>query len=849
MIQKFFLRTCYALCLSLFLVGSVKASEHQAVYPTPQKVKGQGDEFVVAKGAAKWKIGKGVDANTVTLLKSLLDGLQVNVVAGTADDKKMGGYDIPEAAEGYYLKVSPKKIVLAGRDARGVFYAGQTLRQLMNQGGDEVRMPSLEVQDWPDVVYRGTVEGFYGKPWSHTNRLSQLRFYGEYKLNTYIYGPKDDPYHGFSDQWREPYPSEKALEIKELVDVARANHVNYVWAVHPGRDIHWNDSDGDGIIDDFVACKNKFELMYDLGVRSFAVFFDDISGEGTDARRQAEMLNYLNANFIRQKPDVTSLIMCPTQYNRAWSGGDYLDILGNELDKDIDIMWTGNSVCADITRESMDWINARIKRKAFIWWNWPVSDYVRTRLLLGRTYGLDVDNKGTLSGFASNPMDKPEASKIGLFGVADYTWNMKGFESEASWKAGIQRLFPTLAEPMLCFASHNSDQGLNTHGYRREESVAIRPAMEAFQKAYLEDGNIDPKAYMAIVKAFDEMAQAGKTLREELPTVNPAFYEETRFWIASFEALGQAGQKLMAALIDQDLTPKARLEAINHTLSQLYQMDDFSRQQKKSGEPDPWAKGCETAATVVTPFVKTLLNHEAAAFYTAVSGKERSANDAAADYYRVFTNVDALQAAQVTREGKYVRINPMLEVIGLQPGKYVGITLPEGIFANYVHLRLGNDQVAAQGVVEVSGDGQSWKAIKTTNKEDNMQARLSVKDQVRYARLRNTSDSKLEIKIDLFKLDVPGEARVNAPAMMYDGDMDTYFAYQEDEPLVITCPEQSSAHFVYIMGDFEGATVHFTDGSKVAYSKLSNTNDKTIAKISFESVGSTMYIHEVIWGK
>lgn len=63
----------------------------------------------------------------------------------------------------------------------------------------------------------------------------------------------------------------------------------------------------------------KFEKMYDLGVRSFAVFFDDISGEGTNPNKQAELLNYIDEKFVKVKPDVTPLVMCPTEYNKSWS--------------------------------------------------------------------------------------------------------------------------------------------------------------------------------------------------------------------------------------------------------------------------------------------------------------------------------------------------------------------------------------------------------------------------------------------------------------------------------------------------------------------------------------------------
>ena len=105
--------------------------------------------------------------------------------------------------------------------------------------------------------------------------------------------------------------------------------------------------------------------MYQLGVRSFAVFFDDISGEGTNPQKQAELLNYIDEAFVKAKPDVTPLIMCPTEYNKSWSNpkGNYLTTLGEKLNPSVQIMWTGDRVISDITRDGISWINERIKRR------------------------------------------------------------------------------------------------------------------------------------------------------------------------------------------------------------------------------------------------------------------------------------------------------------------------------------------------------------------------------------------------------------------------------------------------------------------------------------------------------
>ncbi len=335
------------------------------------------------------------------------------MTVGKYGDKAVKAYRkmIPQQAEGYYLKVTPTEIVVAGRDESGLFYGLQTAKEIQDYiiqnsnfnfqksrfkevvplGGE-----AFEIRDWPSVSCRGVIEGFYGNPWSHEDRLRQFDFYGKHKLNIYVYGPKDDPYH--RAHWRDPYPEAEAAKLKELVEAAHRNRVQFVWAIHPGGDIKWN-------LQDSLAIVKKLNIMYDLGIRTFAVFFDDIGGEGARAEKQAGLMNYLTDAFVRKHKDVEPLIICPTQYNKAWSGGDYLSTLGTKMYPEVRIMWTGASVVDMIGRDDMEWINAQIKRKAFIWLNYPVNDYCQSRLLMGKTYGNGLDIADLVTGFCSNPME------------------------------------------------------------------------------------------------------------------------------------------------------------------------------------------------------------------------------------------------------------------------------------------------------------------------------------------------------------------------------------------------------------------------------------------------------------
>ena len=542
------------LCI-LFLCSWAEAdAQGFHLQPTPQKYVGSEDSVFIP---ARYSLQVGATLRG-SAAEQLLAGLfpdaavtaDFSVCIGMKGDKSVRKYAarIPKQAEGYYLKIDKEGIVVAGADRRGVFYGVQTLVQLIALP----KLPLVEVTDYPDVPYRGVVEGFYGVPWSREARLSQLDFYGRNKMNIYIYGPKDDPYHS-SPNWRKPYPAQEAEQLKELVECARRNEVLFYWAIHPGKDIRWNTEDRDLLME-------KFESMYRLGIRAFAVFFDDISGEGTSAEKQVELLNDIYHNFVKVKGDVAPLLMCPTEYNRLWTKleGGYLATLGGKLHPDIGILWTGDKVVACIDKPTMQFVNPLLKRKAFIWWNFPVSDYVRDRLLLGAVYGNGTDIDDDISAFISNPMEHAEASKIALFSIADYAWNMDAYKSDASWRRAVRYLMPGHAAALQVFASHNSDLGGNEHDFRREESEPIRPALERLLDAYCREGKREVAAASAVTEECERMIASADLLLAS--DENPALIKEISPWLMQFKLLGEFGREVLCMLAAQCDGKKTELE-------------------------------------------------------------------------------------------------------------------------------------------------------------------------------------------------------------------------------------------------------------------------------------------------
>ena len=520
--------------MALLLSATMQAAG-KYLHPAPQQMSATGDSISIPTDYRMYVFEEGADEPALKLLYSFLpysaEKAGFGIYVGARGDKSVKKFsrNIPQKAEGYYLKIDDNNIVIAGADRRGLFYGVQTLLQLAENG----KLPAVEITDYPDVPYRGVVEGFYGKPWSHMARLRQLEFYGRNKMNVYIYGPKDDPYHRTPD-WRIPYPEEEAERMMELVQAATDNNVIFYWAIHPGQDIKWNDEDRDNLL-------QKFEHMYQLGVRGFAVFFDDISGEGTKADKQAELLNYIDDNFIQTKHDVAPLIMCPTEYNKSWTKleGGYLATLGERLNGDIHIMWTGDKVVETIDMETLDFVNPLIKRKAFIWWNFPVSDYVQPHLLMGEVYGNGLDIKDDISAFVSNPMEYAEASKIAIQSIADYTWNMEAYDSRESWLQAIRDLMPENAEYLKTFVSHNSDLGPNGHNFQRMESEEIAPALDTLLNEFRDNGTVNRQAYEQVARECNNIITASYMLLTAED--NRPLAKEIKPWLRYFRELGEYG--------------------------------------------------------------------------------------------------------------------------------------------------------------------------------------------------------------------------------------------------------------------------------------------------------------------
>lgn len=440
--------------------------------------------------------------------------------------------------------------------------------------------------------------------------------------------------------------------------------------------------------------------------------------------------------------------MCPTEYNKSWSDpkGGYLTTLGDKLNPSIQIMWTGDRVISDITKDGIQWINERIKRPAYIWWNFPVSDYVRDHLLLGPVYGNDTQIADQMSGFVTNPMEHAEASKIAIYGVASYSWNPEKYDSEKTWKDAIKNIMPTSAEELEFFAAHNSDLGANGHRYRRDESVALQPVAQSFTDSYIKGGKYNESDYTALQETFGRMTESGDILLTDAE--NTPLVEEMKPWLAQFKLLGETGGEVLAMAKayesgNQELFMR-KYKHVKALQQQMFQIDQTYNQ-------NPYQPGVKTATKVIKP----LIDQTFAAVTERYNKKYSTLLDATTDYmpHKLVSDVEQIKNLPLQLKTNRIQVSPALEVIKWQAKGFITIELDNVYPGLSIDIDFGKPEVATWGVLEVSTDGKEWKKIDYKQEKNRLTADLK-KAPVKAVRFSNSQDKEQEIYLRRFIITV-----------------------------------------------------------------------------------------------
>lgn len=306
---------------------------------------------------------------------------------------------------------------------------------------------------------RGLVEGFFGPLWSMAHRSALFAFAAPRGMNTYVYAPKDDPYH--RERWTTPYPAQKWRALSRLIRQAQAQRIDFVYGFHPGKGLCFSATRPIQIL------LSKAERFYDAGVRTFAVLFDDIPSHlehAIDRKRFAHSLARAEGTWLaeiqaRQPPswrDVEWWI-CPSYYTpdpalaRAFGRfePEFLQTLARHLPSRVPCFWTGPFVVSKrITLAHVRKVANELKHPLILWDNYPVNDLsMSDELHIGPLQGRDPRLPEVVFGYLNNPLLQEALSFIPLATCFDYALKPEEYAAESSWQNIIRQRFGLKAVP------------------------------------------------------------------------------------------------------------------------------------------------------------------------------------------------------------------------------------------------------------------------------------------------------------------------------------------------------------------------------------------------------------------
>jgi hypothetical protein len=398
-----------------------------------------------------------IDESLITLrLGTIGSGETVEDFALNTDGILKSRIMVSNKFDRHAIKISANGITILGENTNAVFFAFASLEQILEQKQSN-QLGYTIIYDRADQQNRGLVEGYYGYPYSVEVKKDLMHYMMRYKMNTYMFGAKSDPYH--SQMWKDAYPTTISEEqekngwltqnmLRDLAKVSEETKVNFIWAIHPGNEFLGSST----VISDIMS---KFEKMHNLGIRHFGVFVDDVSIPSSDAdmKKNADRLTELqkkieskwNYEGAAAEDTVRPLHFVPQIYCNSFASSvnqrqRFMAAL-SKVPSYITVYSTGQGVWSVPNNDHTQTVVNEFGRAMAWWWNYPCNDNADGQLYPMDMYSNFVDmpavgdgerlptTLNNCQGLIANPMQQGELAKTSLFSIADYAWNNAKFNN------------------------------------------------------------------------------------------------------------------------------------------------------------------------------------------------------------------------------------------------------------------------------------------------------------------------------------------------------------------------------------------------------------------------------------
>ena len=328
------------------------------------------------------------------------------------------------------------------------------------------------------TVELGIIEGFFGRPYSWTERADMVRALAPHGYGFYLYAPKADGY--LRRRWREPYPDAELEALANFAGTCRDAGVRFGVGLSPYELFRGFDHAAKD------ALSAKLAQLDSLGLADLGVFFDDMKGDLPElAARQVEIVHWIAA-----RASAGRVIACPSYYtddpvlDRVFGQrpADYLEDLGRGLDPGIRLMWTGEEVCSrEFSPGHLARVTEQMRRKPFLWDNYPVNDGPRMsqHLHLRAFTGRPATIADHISGHAVNPASQAVLSRIPALTLAESYAKGEDYQYAAAFRRAADAVLGSdLADAVERTLLLLEDTGLK--GLDEDRKARLRTRFAAF---------------------------------------------------------------------------------------------------------------------------------------------------------------------------------------------------------------------------------------------------------------------------------------------------------------------------------------------------------------------------------
>lgn len=376
-----------------------------------------------------------------------------------------------------------------------------------------------------------SIRGIKGYNWTPEQYLEEIPILAKYKanflMNCYLsmFSQRQKPlkkYGNFLDSientWRQPLTGEKKKQYEKIFQECRNHGINYCFSMHP--QLFAENPLNPHSKDDFQLLLNHYLWAQQNGVKWFSVCLDDINEAevSISAVDHARLINKL-IEELKKRDTEAQMIFCPTYY---WGTGTeekerhYLETLGENLNKEIYIFWTGPEVVPKkISLEDAVLYKSVVKHRLILWENYPVNDNHPT-MHLGPITGRDPKICNAVDGYMVNPLGvQNQINRLPLMTCLDYAYNPDAYLPERSIGQAILQVAPEPEQQLilaklietypgeLIFQKDNTNRGL----------VSLNPVRERFMKLKTAGCNSEIKTY---IKGIDELSASLDNLYADL---------------------------------------------------------------------------------------------------------------------------------------------------------------------------------------------------------------------------------------------------------------------------------------------------------------------------------------------